>query len=84
MVKGLWQLKGTDLYTNRAADVIIDRQTDRKYVRGERILFRDPAQTPTPIEEQDPNRWLFKYEGYESVGSESYIREIGIQTIFRK
>ena len=53
-MKGLWLLRGSNppLYTNKAADVIIHKQTKKEYIRGERKIF-PIAKLPKLIEDSD-------------------------------
>ena len=91
MMKGLWPLRGTYpvLYTDKAADVIVDTKTGKEYIRGARELFRvEEGNVPVPIEEAEPDRYKFYYPkdlgrgtGY-SMGD--MVREIMVSSAMRR
>lgn len=90
MIKGLWELLSTNpiLYTNRAADIIRDRKTNKEYVRGKRKLFHGKSvEVPKTIEELEPDRWEFIYfrgEQSAELSATDYAREIYVNNLFRR
>ena len=86
MIKGLWPLRGSNpvLYTDKAADVILDTKTCKEYIRGERVLFHGSNTViPKTIEETDPDRWQFYYPKDLKKGSLTTgdrLREIMVNT----
>lgn len=88
LVKSLFPLRGSNpvLYTAKAADIIIDKQTGKEYIKEKSILFRKKdGPFPPTIEETEPDRWEFiLLKKHSTFSTEDYLREIAANSIFRK
>ena len=90
-IRYLSPLIGTNpiLYTADNAEIILDKQTGKKYRRGEGRVFSSCNEAiPPTIEDTDCKRWAFirknpKGEVHYS-SSINYGRELFVQGLFRK
>lgn len=88
LIKSMFPLRGSNptLYTTRNADIIIDKQTGKEYLKDKPILFKKKdGPFPPAIEETDPERWefvLLKRDG--QVSTNDYMREIAVNSLFRR
>lgn len=87
MLKGLWPLRGTNppLYTAKAADVIIDKETKKEYIRDKIKLFtvKGNDELPKTIEQSEPKRWEFVRFKQKQDKEIDYLKEIYVNTLFK-
>ena len=87
MLKGLWPLRGTNppLYTAKAADVIIDKETKKEYIRDKIKLFtvKGRDELPKTIEQSEPKRWEFVRFKQKQDKEIDYLKEIYVNTLFK-
>ena len=88
LVLCLFPLRGSNpvLYTSKAADIVVDKQTGREYLKDEPILFyKKDGPFPTTIEESEPDRWEFVLlKQGEGLNTKDYLREMFVSSLFRK
>ena len=79
-----WVLRGSTppLYTQKAADIIKDKETGKEYIRGD-IVFFEEGKLPERIE-QDRDRWEFIYLNKEvsEMSLSDYARELFAGSLF--
>lgn len=87
MIEGLWPLKGTNppLYTAKAADVIVDKETKKEYIRDKMKLFtvKSKDELPKTIEQLKPERWEFVRFKQKQEKEIDYLKEIYVNTLFK-
>lgn len=90
-IRYLSPLIGTNpvLYTADNAEIILDKQTGKRYKRGEgRVFFSHKEIIPATIEDTDCKRWEFiRLTPKGKLGYSSpinYGRELFVQGLFRK
>lgn len=87
-MKGLWKVKGTEpvLYTDKCADIIVDKRTGKEYLRGERVLFKD-KKVPAKIEDSGNYEFVYLKNKTTLQGkptTEDYAREIYVNSLLKK
>lgn len=78
-----WVLRGSNppLYTQKAADIIKDKETGKEYIRGE-VVFFAKGKLPKKIEE-DADKWEFIYlKPAEEMSLTDYARELFAGSLF--
>lgn len=85
MLKGLWVIKDTypPLYTNKAADIIIEKATGKKFVRGKRKLFQE-EDLPNKIEDTDKYEFIYTDNKSQGLSNENILQEILINKWLKK
>lgn len=74
---GLWKIKGLNMYTDKAVDIIRDKRTGREYFRGDRKIFRNEDETPFPlVEHTNDYEFIYVMDGEGVLSSDDYLREI--------
>lgn len=85
-VDGYWPLIGSNptLYTRRAADVIIDTNTGKQYVRGPIVVFVGDEIRPQCIESSDHYKFLYTRKDRKGrLTTQEAVNEVYISTLLK-
>ena len=87
-MRGAWQLKdlkgSVELYTDICADIYVDTETGKEYIRGERKLFEcgvEKIPLPELVESTGKFKFLIKNQSAPWTATDS-LREIMVQSFF--
>ena len=74
---GLWEIRGLNVYTDKAVDIIRDKKTGIEYPLGERKLFKNEDETPFPLAEHtDQYEFIYYMSNSGGLSVKDDLKEI--------